>query len=141
MVTVTNSPFIQLSQLPLEVQIAKGSNLISSVAQTNIPVHTPQTVGSPSISRSDKNADQTTNVTITFTHTGVSTFFIIISPFVTPSGNVPLLATVTSVNIGQTALTHSLTNGEIQININSQNGPTTTLVLSGTNSFLIPAGT
>lgn len=138
-VKVNNNLFVSLTQLPLSVQVLKASDFVSSPASISVPSRTPQSVGSPLISRSVKNANQLTNVTLSFTHNGVSTFDLTISPLSTPSGNVSLLTSLNSVLLGQSSVTHSLSNGAIQVNIAGQNTITTTIVLEGTNSFLIPA--
>ena len=140
-ISVSNNPFLALTSMPVSVQVLKGTDFISNVANAVVPVHSPQTVGSPSISRSNLKADQDTNATISFSHTGVSAFTLIIAPLSTPSGTVSLLSTVSSVNLGQSQLTHSLSNGSLHISISNQNTSSTTLVLQGTNSFLIHAGT
>ena len=138
-IMVNNNAFLEINRQPLSVQFSKGADLVSGIAEKVIAAHTAQSIGAPTITRSNKNANQMTNVTVQFTHSGVSSFTVVVEPLVTPSGDVALLSNIQAALLGQTQLSHALSQGSIQVNITGQNGGTTDIILEGTNSYLIPA--
>ena len=141
-ISVTNDPFLQVTQQPLTVQVLESSNSLSSASSLAIPMHIAQSVGTPTISRTNKIANHQTSVSIDFTHQGVTSFSLVIDPLSTPTGNVSLLNTVTSVNLGGSqALTYTVGNGIINVVVNGQSNGVTNIILQGKNSFMVPAGT
>lgn len=126
----------------MALQLLHNSNSVTSPTAKNIPLHTALSVGSPSLTRTSLQAYQTTAVVLTFTHTGLTSFQVVISPMATASGVVPLLTSPSAARLtseGGLNLSYSA-NSTYHITVTVSNAVNTqsTVTIHGTNPFLVP---
>jgi len=141
-VVTTNNQYLQLSRNPISLQISQGINFITSVASVSTPPFIPLTFTSPSISRTNKLSNCPTTVTLSFSTIPVTNFQIILSPMITSSGNLLLVNAPSFTGFSATqSLTYAINStGYISINVSGATNTSTSVIINGTNSFVVPAG-
>lgn len=119
-----------------------GVNPVSTQSQAALPVYAALTIGTPTITRTNYKADESTTVAISFTTPPQSKFTLTIAPIVLSSGVIQLIETVTFVGLSQSASLPYVVNASSFLSIDftgiNNTGSTSGVLLSGTNSFLVP---
>lgn len=138
-IVTKNNQYLQVSRNPISLQIIQGTSLITSLASLTTPPYIPLTLTSPSISRSNKQSSRPTTVTLSFSTIPIANFQLIISPMSTPSGNLLLVnsPSFTGFSASQ-SLTYMLNSTEhIVISVINAPSNSTSVIINGTNSFLV----
>jgi len=137
---VANNPYVQNQQDQPTLQLLLSNQIITAVSYGAIPLYSAQTMSNPTISRSNSNAYQPTNITIgvAVPNLNISSFSIIISPLITPSGSSALVTSLTYLGLSATqSLNYALNaSNYISVAISGLTG-TINLLLSGTNNLLV----
>ena len=137
-----NNQYLQLSRNPISLQLTQGLDFISSIASVSPSPFTPLALSSPTISRSNKQSNLPTTVSLAFSTITIATFQLIISPMTTSSGNLLLINSPSFTGFSSSQSLSYTTNstGHISINVNGAANGLTSLIINGTNSFVISAG-
>jgi hypothetical protein len=137
-IVVTNNLYVLKTSSELSLFLQLGSELVSVQTSTSTPAYTPQSI-TTTLSRSNRNAFQSTVATLTFANPNISTFSLIIFPQTSPSGTSALLGSFTSVGLSasQTLTYTQNSSNHILVNVNGLTGTTASILFNGINNLLI----
>ncbi len=143
-VGVKNNKYVPLVHEAVTLQVGLGSYSISQTAQASFELYAPLAMGLPTITRTNSQANEASTVAITFTTPSLTSFYLVIAPIVTPTVTISILNAVSFVGVqANSPLQYAInTTGHLKIVMTgSSSVPTSRVMISGNNSFLVPVNT